>query len=342
MKIVLFSNERIVDFLLPSQIFGTFVFDEFEDEENKLINVEAQGNSWFLTSTSGVSVFDNGNYTYSVQLNVNSFYTLEREGKKYLIYIDSIFDNTFTKFRFNNKLNLIVGKEKKCNVYYDSDYVNGMLFTIKYEGVSLVLEKKDNQAIYINKNILYANVNKYYIKSGDIIECFGLKVVVLKDIILINNPSNKVFFNNITANIEELVINYDTNFVNAEIKERDLYNDNDYFSKSPRLRRTIQNKVIKIDGPPSINENEEVPLMFTLGPMLTMGMVSGVNLLNTMIKINNGETTFAKSWTSVVTGMAMLGTTLLWPTLTKFFNKGQKKRKRKENIKKYRQYLEHK
>jgi len=341
-KIVLFSGERIVEFLLPSQVFGTFVFDEFEDEENKLINVEAQNNNWFLTSTTAVRVYNNNDYSYNVKLELNNFYVLERENKKYLIYTDNIFDNTFTKFKFNNKINLLVGKEKKCNVYYDSEYVNGVLFSIKYEGGSLILEKKDNQAIYINKNILYTNVNKYIVKSGDIIECFGLKVVILQDIILINNPSGKVFFNNITSNIEELVINYDTNLINAEIKEHNLYNENDYFSKSPRLRRTIQNKEIKIDGPPSINENEEVPLMFTLGPMLTMGMVSGVNMLNTLIKINNGETTFTKSWTTLVTGSAMLCTTLLWPTLTKMFNKAQKKRKRKENIKKYRQYLEEK
>ena len=42
MKIVLFSGKHIVEFLLPTQIFGTFAFDELE-EENKLINIEAQG-----------------------------------------------------------------------------------------------------------------------------------------------------------------------------------------------------------------------------------------------------------------------------------------------------------
>ena len=342
MKIVLYSNEHIVEFVLPSQVFGTFAFDEFDEEESKLINIEAQNNSWFLTSTTAVKVYNNGNYSYNVKLESNTFYVLERDNKKYLIYIDNVFDNTFSKFKYNDKLNLLVGKKEKCNVYYDSEYVSDLLFTMKYQDNQIVLEKNNNQAIYINKNILYPNSNKYNVNNGDLIECFGLKIIVFKDIILINNPKGKVFLNNITANLENLQINYDTNLVNSEIKEIDLYGDNDYFSKSPRIRRTIQNKKIKIDGPPQIGADEEIPLIYALGPMLTMGMTSAVSLTNNLLKLGNAETTFKQSWPTIVTGVAMLCTTLLWPTLTKQFNKRQKKLKKKESIRKYKKYLEEK
>ena len=342
MKIVLYSSEHIIEFLLPSQVFGTFTFDEFEEEESKLINIEAQDNNWYLTSTTSVKVYDNGNYSYNIKLELNKFYVLEREEKKYLIYTDKIFDNTFSKFKYNNTINLLVGKKEKCNVYYDSEYVTDILFSMKYVDGQLILEKNNNQAIYINKNILYTNINKYTINSGDLIEFFGLKIIVLKDILLINNPNGKVFLNNITANLEELQINYDTNFVNTEIKENNLYNDKDYFSKSPRIRRIIQNKKIKIDSPPSVGKEEEIPLIYTLGPMLTMGMTSAVSLTNILLKINNGETTFEKSWATVITSSAMLCTTILWPTLTKMFNKRQKKKRKKESIKKYKKYLEEK
>ena len=342
MKIVLFSNERIIEFLLPKEVYGTFTFDEFEDEENKLINIEAQDSSWYLNSTTAVKTYNNGNYAYNVKLKPNNFYVLERENKKYLIYTDTICDNTFSKFRYNDKIELIVGKEKKCNVYYDSGYISGTLFSIKYNNGTLVLEKDNNQVVYLNKTIIPINIKNTPIKMGDIIESYGLKIIILKDIIMINNPNNQVYINNLTAYIEELKINYDTNYNNVEIKENDLYGDNDYFSKSPRIKRTIQNKKIKIDGPPSVGEEEEIPLIYSLGPMLTMGMTSAVTLMNTLLRINNGETTLAKSWTSVATGGAMLCSTLLWPTLTKMFNKRQKKRKKKDSIRKYKKYLEEK
>lgn len=340
MKIVLYSDKQIVEFLLPLQVFGTFVFDEFEDEESKLINIEAKENNWFLTSTTAVKVYSDGNYSSDVKLELNKFYMLERDNKKYLIYVDNLVDNTFSKYKYNNTLDLLVGKSEKCNIYYNSEYITDILFSLGYTDNKLILKKSSNQAIYINKNILYTNVDEYIINSGDIIECFGLKIIILKDIILINNPNNKVFLNNITSNLEELKIDYDSNLVNTEIKENDLYTDNEYFSKSPRIRRIVQNKRVKIDSPPSVSNNDEVPLLFSLGPMFTMGMTSVVTLTNTLLRINGGETTFKKSWPTVITGCAMLCTTILWPTLTRTFNRRQRKKRREEAIKKYKEYLE--
>ena len=52
----------------------------------------------FLYSTTGVRVLDNGNYTYRLKLEINKFYTLERDNVKYLVYIEDAFDNTFYEF----------------------------------------------------------------------------------------------------------------------------------------------------------------------------------------------------------------------------------------------------
>ena len=43
-KIVLFLKDCLKEFLLPSQIFGTFCFDESEDNDAKLINIEGKEN----------------------------------------------------------------------------------------------------------------------------------------------------------------------------------------------------------------------------------------------------------------------------------------------------------
>ncbi len=48
MKIILFSKEHIIKFVLPPQVFGTFCFDEYDDNETKLINIEARDGNWYL------------------------------------------------------------------------------------------------------------------------------------------------------------------------------------------------------------------------------------------------------------------------------------------------------
>ena len=48
MKILLFLNNELVEFKLPTEILGSFSFDNEKDEENKLINVEAVNGCWYL------------------------------------------------------------------------------------------------------------------------------------------------------------------------------------------------------------------------------------------------------------------------------------------------------
>jgi len=204
-KIVLFENEQIFDFLLPSKPFGSFRFDKIDGEENKLINVEAQKDSWVLKSTSGIKVYDiKGNYLDSVNLKINTFYILEREENKYLIYVDSVFDNTFVKYRFNNDLNLTIGRTKKCNVFYDNEVIKGELFSLKQENDNIVLETTNHNSIYINKRKI--NADKITIACGDVIQCYSIIIIVLKNVILFNNPDNKIFINDLSQGLENFVI----------------------------------------------------------------------------------------------------------------------------------------
>ena len=252
MKIILFAVDRMIEFILPSQVFGTFTFDENDEEDTKLINIEADNNNWFLYSTSGVKVLDNGNYTRRLKLNIGEFYTVERENNKYLVYVTNICDDSFQNYKFDNKLRLVIGRGNDCNINYDIDYVNNQLITLSYINNVLTLQKSNNELVYVNKNIV--REKNYNIKFGDVISYFGLNIIILNNIILINNPNNKVFVNKLTANMGDLNINIKNDFANYEIKDVELYNDNDYFFKSPRIRRIIQNKTIKIDGPPSVKD----------------------------------------------------------------------------------------
>ena len=73
--------------------------------------------------------------------------------------------------------------------------------------------------------------------------------------------------------------------------------------------------------PPEQNDNQELPMILTVGPMFTMGIMSLVMLINTANGIFSGETDLKDSWPSLVTSGAMLISMLLWPMLTKLYNK---------------------
>lgn len=343
MKIVLFGIEEIREYILPNKIFGTFRFDEDINEENKLINIEAQNGAWVIKSTIKVNVFDvEGNTIINQKLEKNMFYFLERDSVKYLIYVEDVLDLSFVKYKFFDNLKLAFGKSNNSSLYYDCSVFDDELFSVYYESGTLFLECKNNN-IYVNKQRIKSDCLKYSINYGDLIEAYGIKMMILNSIILINNPNNKLFVKEVSIGLEKLSLIDNEPLKNYDINDRNLYNDNDYFSKSPRMRRIIQNKSIKIENPPQIDEGkEEIPLLYKLGPMLSMGIYSVVNLLNVFLRISSGEATMKSSWTTIVTSIAMLCSCFLWPRLTERFTKKQQKKKNQLSKNKYKDYLKNK
>ena len=74
MKIYLFLKDRIVNFLLPIEISGSFSFDYESNEESKLINVEARDGKWIIYSTGDVSIMNGNNLVGYLDLVDDSFY----------------------------------------------------------------------------------------------------------------------------------------------------------------------------------------------------------------------------------------------------------------------------
>ena len=100
--------------------------------------------------------------------------------------------------------------------------------------------------------------------------------------------------------------------------------------------------MIKLSAPPRDESKEEMPIALVVGPMLTMGIMSGTMLLNTLMRISAKEATWASSWPQLVTSGAMLISMIVWPMVTQVYNRKMKKRKRIETVEKYTKYLNEK
>lgn len=110
----------------------------------------------------------------------------------------------------------------------------------------------------------------------------------------INNPDSRVIIDNTL--VEKIFENHSENDNNIpksdEIKEIDLYNEEDYFFKKPRMRRYIEDYDLTITPPPQKQDKEEMPLLLVIGPMITMAITSLVMLTNTLVKVLSGKQNF--------------------------------------------------
>lgn len=338
MKIYLFLNNRLFDFSLPEIVDGSFSFDFDSNEELKLINIEARDSSWVLYSTNDVKIFLNNGFIESVKLESNSFYILSRNNKKFLIYVIDLLDTKLLTYNYDKNLNMIVGNTTDCNVIYSSEFFRGLLLKIHYVDDKLVVEK-GNDSFYVNS--INIKDSRYYINNGDTIVVYGMRIMFFSNFIVINDLTN-VRINEAVVGLKKYVFNSSDPIENIDIKDTDLYSIDAYFSKSPRVRRIIETKEIKLSAPPQPDNNQELPLILTLGPMFTMGISSGVMLVEVIDKIQKKQATVQDSWPSLVSSGAMLLSMLLWPILTNIYNKRLKKKRREEIIKKYSAYLDEK
>ena len=340
MRIYLFLKTNILTFYLPKKISGSFNFAENPEEESKLINVEARDNNWYLYSTADTSVLKGDAPISEILVEKDNYYFLKRGDSKYLIYITDAFDDTFLPFNFNSTLNLSIGNDEKCNINFLCPFFTGKIAEIKMKDSDIILSTT-NRNIYINNIAINSieDVINIKINCGDVINIYGLKLFFLNGILLINNPKQNVKFTVGVAGLSTCILKYGSTPIDIPIKDVDLYNKDDYFSKSPRLRRQIIEKEINLSQPPRQNTEEKMPIILTVGPMLTMGVISSVMMVNTITKIMAGEAKMSDSWPSLVTAGAMLTSIIIWPTLTRLFNKKLKKEKEKELKEKYGKYL---
>ena len=339
MKIYLFLANKIVTLSLPEEVSGSFSFDE-NDVNTKLINIEARDNKWVLYSAPDSTVINNGSPVDFIDATPNTFYIIQRDKKNYLIYITNINDNKLAVYQYDQSVNLTIGNDNNCNLNYNCEYIKGPVAQISNKEGKLILNIGNNSIVYVNNKSI--KNNEYLIKIGDIINLYGLKIIFLANILLINSQGNRLIVNEQAAKLVKYNFPTQEPNQNIEIKDKELYSKEEYYSKSPRIRRTIETKHIELSDPPQQNENQEMPLLLTLGPMLTMGMTSILTVVTTMSKIGSGAATVKDAWPSLLTSIAMLISMFLWPTVTRHYNKKLQAKRKQEILSKYNKYLEEK
>lgn len=334
MNILLYLQDRIVKFKLPNEVSGSFSFDA-QNSDNKLINVDAINGEWILYETDDSRIIGpNNSYLESTKLVPNSFYILEKEQIKYLIYTENKVFKNMLILNYDYKNPLTISNTDNSLIKYICPFINNLNISLSLRNNELYL-KKDNNIIYKNKKVI--KELDTIIKNGDEIELCGLRLLFIKNNIYINNVGDRLTFK---SGISEYHYPELDKIEKIEVKDRPLYKKEDYYSKSPRIRRQIEEKHIKLDRPPNQNRPQELPLLLTIGPMITMGATSGLTLLNLTMQLTAGTTTFAQSWPQLLTSIAMIASMFLWPMLIKSYNRKMMEENEYQTNLKYAKYFD--
>lgn len=342
MRVSLIKEDRIRSIDIPDVPSGNFWITDYDDsgKEENLLNIKEENGSWKLTSNQEVYYNLNDTYNSFVFLKEYSFYPILKvvTNEKMTIYTSSSYDKNYSDYYINLSNAISIGSGINNNIRYDALEIDHA--KIIYENNKFYICKTGNNAkIYVNSLRVF---DKKALEYGDIIFLNGLKIVFMKygngfkiSIYYFNNSLavsglNQITYDNFEEQYDELEEDIDMRW----------YKDNDYFHKTPRFVSEIKEKEIKIDVPPTKEAENDMPVILTIGPMLTMSMSSMVMAFSSIANISSGRASLMSSLPSIVMAVAMVLSTLLWPTFTRKYEDKKRKKKEKERISKYSTYIE--
>lgn len=360
MQVTLIGKKALYKVVLPKIPIGDYwLRDTTTEKERKLINIIGNDGCWKIKTSSNVKVINpkaliieqdkiglkkNFNaYSESLILKEHSMYAIKfaDSDEIFILYCSPVCDQSIIHLNINQEF--YIGKNPKCQLQYDNVLVSDVHARFFYLNGLWTIENIDKKiGTFINDVSIKDEVKT--LQNGDIIYIVGLKIVLLGNTIFINNPSKMVSWNTMTFSIckDEQKLVKDDKENNEDNDEIELYDDNDYFSRAPRIINIIKNERVKIDPPPNLQNQEEMPAILMLGSSLTMGLTMCISIFTTISGRANGTATSKDTITSLLVSFLMLIGMILFPILTRKWEKNRKEKYEDKRQKKYREYLEKK
>ena len=347
MRVSTIKQMKIQNLILPDKIEGNYWIEGTDENgiKRNLISIEAEDGKWKLISNKEVYCVVNNDVEPYIYLEEGKFYLIKKDTTKetFLLYCSPVLADYNCYNIEENLLNgITIGSNENSFVYY------------KFLDDTSAIIKKMNDKVYIqdnnSKNGVYVNdirvINIKELKIGDVVFISGLKIIYS----VTNEKKSCLYVNNGTipgVKIKAIALNifppankeFEESTEEIEFK---MYDEQDYFHKTPRFFQKIKPVVLNIDPPPAKQEDKSNPVLLTIGPMITMSMTSMVTGYTALNNVLSGNSTWDRAMPSLVICGAMFASVFIWPIFTKSYEKKQRKKLEKERQEKYSKYIEEK
>ncbi len=338
MLVTFFNDEKMSTLSLPEKVKGQY-WITYNDSNGNLVNlmeIEGVNGEWRLKSNKDACICSpNTEKTYKYytlnNYDICKIATLENGGIAHVVTEPDTEDRKlFFKFGIRNDDAIKIGRDTANDIIFAIDSVSANHAVLTYENSSWkIVDCNSTNGTFVNGDRLNGEMS---LRFGDVIYILGLKIIICDGFIAINNPDNKVKINEHKFYLMQYPgIN--------EIDSEDIdVDDIDYYYRSPRLKRDIEVKEIKVDSPPASYKKEEMPLIMVLGPSITMGIASIATASYSIYNaVQNGN--IMSAIPSMAMAISMMLGTILWPIISKKYEKKRNKRNEEKRIKKYGEYL---
>ena len=359
MLITLVGPNKCYKLSLPENAEGDYwLTDKSELEEKKLINIHAVDGFWQIESSSYVQIFNPNcliNNENGVSLLKTSYSNLEKIrlepnnsyfvclGKSKEILILNCFasyDINYTHYRIQNAQEIFIGNDVGCEINYCHPFVSRKHAKIYFSNNKCMFENIDKKfGSVVNEMAVFDK--QVALNNGDVIYIMGLKIIVLGNSIYINKPKDPVIMNS-----KCFVVDNSNSNARVTIDEdgdyEEIYGEDDYFFRAPRITEVIEKEKVSIDDPPAEEDKNEQPLFLVLGTSLPMAAMSSVSIFNTIQGARTGKSSRIQLILSLIVTILMMVSMVVLPIIALKYEKRKRKLKERTRQDRYKKYIEKK
>lgn len=340
MKLILIKKDRLIKKSLPNKITGKQSLYHINALEKKelLLNIEASDGKWIIKAGKNAS-FINDSYKEYKEHKITSSETIElfikRTGEKATLLIEDTDkpDELYQKYTHIDNTKISIGSNSDNDIVINKNGISEYHAYILISNEAITVNNLDQHyGSYLNSN----SITSAIAKAGDVLCIQGVDFIFGKGFIAFN-------YNTVVKSVNnQKLLPYIPQKIDSSEKEEyfdDVRCDN-YFYCSPRFKRDIEKAIINFDAPPSQNKGSEMPLILTLGPSFTMGLASIATASFSIVNAIGKDGSISSAIPSAIMAGSMLLGTLIWPVISKRFEKVKLFKDEKKRLKKYRIYLD--
>ena len=337
MKIFLIDNNQIIKYMLPLKVDDSFLINYNSSTFKSIVSFVGVNNRWYLKSNGNTNIIEDNEEIDSVLIEPYCKYTLKVVGKSKTleVFVLPIKEKLF-RLDFRGLNSFSVGRKETCSIFYNSNEVAEIEATFKIINNEWYVTSvsDDNYKVFVNN--FKENIKK--LKSGDIIFLGGIKIVWMQSYIYINNPKNslKITGMRLVADASDNPLEFDP--VSEEDKHVELYKKENYFVHYPIIREKVVNEEFTVEAPPNEEKDNSMPFILTMGTSLIMMSSSFMMLFNVSYGLNQGRD-MMQMIPQIVMCVCMILGSLVFPRITRAYQKHKLKKREKLRKEKYGEYL---
>ena len=337
MLVYIIHQDKIIPFRISNEIDGKYLLADIDRYNNKrnLVNVEVIDKKVYIHDNNNVKISYNGKKVSSIELCLGNFYSLNvLENENVNLYIMPLCDESFFEKSVKENVSLICGSNPKSDIIYNIGISQNQLQLDYKNGKWSFINLDTKFPIFVNK------IRKDFgeLKNFDTIFVMGLKIVICKNKIFINNPNKLIYVyvsEKFIENTDNLLVADKTNEIRTYTN---FYDESQYYFKSPVFKSKINTLKVHITDPPAKENREKNSVLMTVIPSFLMTFSSLITGFYTIQRYKTGEGTKENLLTTLTIAGAMIVGGILWPFVERFYSNAKtvsSNAKRKRNYKKY-------